>query len=574
MNKVTGILMLLIYVCVATTLLNGAFVQEDNLRNLLRWSSMFGVIGIGAALVIITGGIDLSIGSVIGLLGCMLPMLLVGRGWSVGASLGAVMLGAALIGLTHGLLITKMKLQPFIVTLCGLLIYRGLARYIPGDQTQGFGTSFDGSLRLLATGAPCSAAFLVMVAGIGVTGYFLIQAAAGGGGAAPGRRALANFLGALCGIALAVTGSSRFWYGFELHAGEKIDLFLGWQMPTWRATVPEQAVQLPGELIWWFGLSAIPFMCWFVWVAWRSDRRILRLLPLQILMIGLCLPFALAGSREMVSLAWEGDAESVFGEKMWQVIHRIEVFVALGVIMATLAWLFRRGVKAGGEAARLPAMATGIAAIMWLLGRSQVAREALWQSGTPDTLLGLAGSTQLLEVLVPAPFFVLVVIALMASAFLNLTIYGRYLLALGRNEQAARFSGVRTDRMVITAYVLCSMIAGVGAILFTLDWNAVQPPGHGAMYELYAIAAAVLGGCSLRGGEGSILGVVIGAAVIRVLYNSTNLLGISSLLEYTNIGLVILLGAIADEIVRRLAARRRAAEQAAAAASKDRRGGG
>jgi ribose transport system permease protein len=116
--------------------------------------------------------------------------------------------------------------------------------------------------------------------------------------------------------------------------------------------------------------------------------------------------------------------------------------------------------------------------------------------------------------------------------------------------------------MVILAYVLCSLIAGVGAILFALDGNAVQPPGHGNTYELYAIAAAVLGGCSLRGGEGSILGVVIGAAVMRVLYNSINLLGIAPQLEYTIIGLVILLGVLADEIVKRIGTRRRAAEEA------------
>ena len=102
----------------------------------------------------------------------------------------------------------------------------------------------------------------------------------------------------------------------------------------------------------------------------------------------------------------------------------------------------------------------------------------------------------------------------------------------------------------------------VGGILFALDINSVQPSGHGNFYELYAIAAAVLGGCSLRGGEGSILGVLIGAAVMRVLYNAINLLGIPSELEFAIIGIVILLGAITDELVKRIAARRRAAAQA------------
>ena len=82
------------------------------------------------------------------------------------------------------------------------------------------------------------------------------------------------------------------------------------------------------------------------------------------------------------------------------------------------------------------------------------------------------------------------------------------------------------------AYVLCSLLAGVGGVLFALDVNSVQPASMGNFYELYAIAAAVLGGCSLRGGEGSILGVVLGAAVMRLLYNSIVLLGIPSQLEF------------------------------------------
>ena len=105
--------------------------------------------------------------------------------------------------------------------------------------------------------------------------------------------------------------------------------------------------------------------------------------------------------------------------------------------------------------------------------------------------------------------------------------------------------------------MICSGLAGLGGVLFALDVNSIQPAMHGNFYELYAIAAAVLGGCSLRGGEGSILGVVIGAAVMRVLYNSINLLGIPTQLEFAIIGLVILLGVVADELIRRAVARRR-----------------
>ena len=165
------------------------------------------------------------------------------------------------------------------------------------------------------------------------------------------------------------------------------------------------------------------------------------------------------------------------------------------------------------------------------------------------------------EILVPMPFFIMMGLAVVAGIFLNHTIYGRYLLAVGRNEEAARYSGINTDGIVMMAYVICSLLAGIGGVLFALDINSIQPSSHGNFYELYAIAAAVLGGCSLRGGEGSILGVVIGAAVIRVLYNSINLLGIPTQLEFAIIGGVILVGVVVDELVKRLVTRSRVRRQ-------------
>ena len=322
MKKILGILGLLLVICIVTAVRQPNFLSAYNLENITKWTALFGIIGIGVAFVIITGGIDLSIGSVVGLVGCLLPMLLVHRGWPVAAALIAVMAVALSIGLLHGLLVTKLKLQPFVVTLCGLLFYRGFARWITGDQTQGFGSQFDG-LRSLATGRI----------------------------------------------------SLPFAAGFDL----------------------------------------------------------------------------------------------------------------------------------------------------------------------------------------PAPFLIMVVLALVAGAFLHHTIWGRYLLALGRNEEAARYSGINTDRMVILAYIISAGAAGIAGVLFALEINSVQPSGHGGFYELYAIAAAVLGGCSLRGGEGSILGVVIGAAVMRVLYNSINVLGIATQLEFAIIGMVLLVGVVADELIKRLVARRRAA---------------
>ena len=150
-------------------------------------------------------------------------------------------------------------------------------------------------------------------------------------------------------------------------------------------------------------------------------------------------------------------------------------------------------------------------------------------------------------------------IAVVAAFFLNRTIWGRYLLALGRNEEAARFSGIRTDRVVILSYVICAGLSGLAGVLFSIDVNSAQPAGFGNFYELYAIAAAVLGGCSLRGGEASILGVLVGSALIRLIYNSINILSIPTELEFAIMGTVILLGVATDEVVRKIAAQRRRA---------------
>jgi ribose transport system permease protein len=116
--------------------------------------------------------------------------------------------------------------------------------------------------------------------------------------------------------------------------------------------------------------------------------------------------------------------------------------------------------------------------------------------------------------------------------------------------------------MIFVAYTLCSLITGLAAVLFVLDTPAVQPDSYGSFYELYAIAAAVLGGCSLRGGEGSIFGVLVGAAILQLLFNSIGILGIPATLEFAIAGLVILMGAIADEAVRKLLQNRKATKSA------------
>jgi len=321
MKKLLGIFALLVAVCVFAALASESFRSGYNVENLIRRTALFGVLGIGVCFVIVTGGIDLSIGSVVCLVGCGLPWLLTVQKWSLPAALLAVAVVSVGIGLLHGLLVTRLRLQPFIVTLCGLMLYRGITRGFTKDQTVGFGGDFK-DLRVLATGKI----------------------------------------------------SIPFVQGFEI----------------------------------------------------------------------------------------------------------------------------------------------------------------------------------------PAPWVVGVIVAVLAAIFLNRTIYGRYLLALGRNEDAARYSGINTGAMVLLAYVICSSLAGLGGVLFVLDVNSAQPVDFGNFYELYAIAAAVLGGCSLRGGEGSVLGVIIGTALILVLRNVVTLVTNHSNIEFAIIGAVILIGVITDELVKRYAVRRQA----------------
>ena len=319
-KKVIGVFVLFAAVCITTAILSPYFLDVFNIENLLRRSALFGIISIGAAFVIMTGGIDLSIGSVIALVGCLVPWLLVQQDWSPVAVLPLAVVISLLIGLVHGLLVTRLKIQPFIVTLCGLLLYRGIARWITDDQTAGFEGRFEG-------------------------------------------------------------------------------------------------------------------------LQWLGNGRI----------------------------------ELPFFE----------------------------------------------------------------------------------EFAIPTPAVILVVVAVLAIIFLRLTVWGRWLLATGRNESAARYAGVPTQRMTILAYVLCSLLAGIGGMLFVFDVGSAQPADFGSFYELYAIAAAVLGGCSLRGGEGTIIGVIIGAALMRVLENAIVLIDwIPDNINFAVIGAVILAGAIADELIRSMLARR------------------
>ena len=103
-----------------------------------------------------------------------------------------------------------------------------------------------------------------------------------------------------------------------------------------------------------------------------------------------------------------------------------------------------------------------------------------------------------------------------------------------------------TNRVVVASYMICGLLTAISAIFFAMYTRSISPSSHGNFYELYAIAASVLGGFSLRGGEGSLLGVVLGTILLQVLQNLVNLLGIPSSLNFAVMGSVILIGVLAD----------------------------
>jgi ribose transport system permease protein len=111
--------------------------------------------------------------------------------------------------------------------------------------------------------------------------------------------------------------------------------------------------------------------------------------------------------------------------------------------------------------------------------------------------------------------------------------------------------------MVMSAYVICGLLTALSAIYFAMYTRSISPASHGQFYELYAIAAAVLGGFSLRGGEGSIVGVVLGTVLLQELQNLVNLLGIPSSLNFAVMGGVILIGVLIDQQWHAIRAKRR-----------------
>jgi ribose transport system permease protein len=172
----------------------------------------------------------------------------------------------------------------------------------------------------------------------------------------------------------------------------------------------------------------------------------------------------------------------------------------------------------------------------------------VYTNGTPVSGLGqdftVLGNDKILGMPIP----VLVMILIFAASYYILTQirYGRYVYALGGNEDSARLSGINTQKIKTMVYVLSGIMAAISGIIVTSRIGSASP-NAGSGFELDAIAAVVLGGTSLSGGEGSIIGTIIGAIIIGVLNNGLNLMNVSPFYQLIVKGLVILLAVMLDK---------------------------
>ena len=185
----------------------------------------------------------------------------------------------------------------------------------------------------------------------------------------------------------------------------------------------------------------------------------------------------------------------------------------------------------------------------WLMARGLAAYitrgyPIVFESDFPFLILGQGEIFQ-----IPIMFIILVVIALISSFMLNSTTLGRHIYAIGGNIEAARVSGVHVNRIRIFCYITSSALACLVGIILASRLGQGTPT-VGTAYELWAIAAAVIGGTSLFGGEGSVFGVILGAAIMGVMINGMVLLNISSYLQNVILGIVLVIAVTYDTLRR------------------------
>jgi len=196
---------------------------------------------------------------------------------------------------------------------------------------------------------------------------------------------------------------------------------------------------------------------------------------------------------------------------------------------------------------QLPAFIVTLGTMSLIRGLVLIYSQGTPVYGVPPAFKNLIGG-HLLGV--PIPVLIAAVIAILAYLALQYTPFGQQVIAIGGNEEAARLSGINVQRRLVSVYMISGMLAGVGALILTARLGAAEPIS-GVGYELNAIAAAVMGGASLAGGQGSILGTVVGALIMGALQNGLTLNNVPSFYQQVAVGAVIIVAVFVDQWRRR-----------------------
>ena len=279
---------------------------------------------------------------------------------------------------------------------------------------------------------------------------------------------------------------------------------------------------------------------------------------------------SLIGLTGVLIAKFSSSAPGSFGWSLWAGIPlALLVVLLLGLIQGLLITRLQ-----------LQPFIVTLGGMLLIRGLSQTIVEGGTLSLGGSPLLNLANGGVLNvggQPLLPYPLLIFLAVIAVATLVLHFTVFGRYVFAIGGNRDAAEYSGINVTLVETSTYVISAGLAGVAGICYAAYIGQMSQQ-VGIAYEMYAIAAAVLGGCSLRGGEGTVLGVIIGSAVMRVIDNGINMFqlfysdadGIRRIWRlnpnwtFIIIGGVILVAVVLDQIVHIVQAKRRVRRAGAA----------
>jgi ribose transport system permease protein len=215
----------------------------------------------------------------------------------------------------------------------------------------------------------------------------------------------------------------------------------------------------------------------------------------------------------------------------------IGVCALVGMLSGTMVTLFR-----------IPPFIVTLGKMLVASGLAYILADGQSINQVPERFIWLGRGADLLRI--PNAVVLMLVLYILAHVMMTRMVVGRYIYAVGGNAEAARLSGVPVRRLLLLVYTLCGALAGLGGVVMASQLKSGAPT-YGQMYELYVIAAVVVGGTSLSGGQGKILGTLTGVLIIAVIQNGMNLLGVESYTQKIVLGLVILGAVLLDRLKRR-----------------------